>query len=117
MARRARKTAPALPEKGTDAFWYATLPKPPRGDADADTAEIWMRHVVEAGGMPALMWVWKPDNWPLGTYLRARLFHIYHQLNEEADQRARAAAAAAVQDTQADRRRAAHEARVKAGWA
>jgi hypothetical protein len=112
MSRRAKE----LPPKGSDAYWLAILPKPPLRDADPDTAEIWMRNVLKAGGVDGLEWAFKPENWPLPR-LRSGLFHVYIRLRQEADEEAKTAARAAAAAVQARIRSDARSRRRAAGWA
>lgn len=109
---------PVSPEKGSDAHWYAVLPKPPRpmlGVTDELVAR-WMRDVFEAGGIEGLMWAWEPSHFAYPQH-RGRMFHIITQLQAEAEARAKRLVQGAARDQQDRAMHEAHEAKVRAGWA
>jgi hypothetical protein len=108
---------PLSPEKGTDEYWLATLPKPPRpplGNNDETIAQ-WMRDVLDVGGVDGLRWAFTPGNWPFGN-TRPRFLHVYQRMLEEADEQAKAKRLEVARTAQDRARLEAHQARVKAGW-
>lgn len=97
--------------------WLRVLPKPPQGiGIDDDTAAFWMRRVYENGGISALRWVWRPENWPLGPHVRMRLFHVLEEIARADEARKKAAAEQNAREQQEQRKDARIEAFKRAGW-
>jgi hypothetical protein len=101
----------------TDAHWLAILPRPPDGAAfDDGMAEIWMRRCFEAGGPKGLDWAWQAENWPLGSQMRGRMFHV-HAAIQRSIQHADMRAAEQSAREQAQRVKDARDAQFRAaGW-
>jgi hypothetical protein len=117
-ARPKRQPTEPLPPFGTSEYWWATLPRPPVTQSDADVA-VWLEDVAHIGGPAVLNWLSQAENWPatLGPVMRGRMQYYVLKLMHDLDARAsreREAAAGAQQRRIEDERR---EARKRAGWA